>query len=93
MIKIGNTIRIEMKKVLCLYKPSCPFSQSALRYLQENYDSKDLCLIDVTTMREAFLAFQKQMQVDAVTVPQIYIYGAYIGGWNELKDKKLNSNR
>lgn len=72
------------KIVVYIAKP-CGFCIAAIRYLQEVKQQSDLEVIDLTGQfaeRRALVEMSGQR-----TVPQIFIYGQHVGGYDDLRIK------
>jgi glutaredoxin 3 len=67
---------------IIIYKSNpCGYCSAAIRFLQE-YKEKEIKIIDLTGNMDGR---RKLMQVTGSrTVPQIYIFGIYVGGYDEM---------
>ena len=72
------------KIVVYIAKP-CGFCTAAIRYLQEVKQLSEIEVIDLTgrfAERRALVEVSGQR-----TVPQIFIYGEHVGGYDDLRAK------
>ena len=67
---------------IIIYKSNpCGYCSAAIRFLKE-YKEKEIKIIDLTGNMQAR---RKLMEVTGSrTVPQIYIFGFYVGGYDEM---------
>ena len=67
---------------IIVYKSNpCGYCSAAIRFLKE-YKEKEIKIIDLTGNMEGR---RKLMNVTGSrTVPQIYIFGVYVGGYDEM---------
>ena len=72
-------------KVVVYTKVPCGYCNAAIRYLQSVKHVENIQVIDLTgqydSLRE-LMTMTKQR-----TVPQIYIYGQHVGGYDDLRAK------
>ena len=67
---------------IIVYKSNpCGYCSAAIRFLQE-YKEKEIKIIDLTGNMEARRELMKV--TGSRTVPQIYIFGTYVGGYDEM---------
>ena len=72
-------------KVVVYTKVPCGYCSAAIRYLQSVKEVENIEVIDLTGQYDslrALMAMTKQR-----TVPQIYIYGQHVGGYDDLRAK------
>jgi glutaredoxin 3 len=72
----------ENQHEIIVYKSNpCGYCSAAIRFLQ-GYKEKEIKIIDLTGDLEAR---RKLMEITGSrTVPQIYIFGIYVGGYDEM---------
>lgn len=72
-------------KVVVYTKKPCGYCSAAIRYLESVKFIEHIEVIDLTgqyeTLRELMMASGQR------TVPQIYIYGQHVGGYDDLRSK------
>ncbi len=64
---------------------SCPFCHQTMAFLKALHEQRgdfDVAVLDASADREAFQ--QVAAQTRKSTVPQIFLDGGFVGGWNEL---------
>ena len=72
-------------KIVVYTKVPCGYCNAAIRYLQSVKDIENVEVIDLTGRYDALrelMTMTKQR-----TVPQIYIYGQHVGGYDDLRAK------
>ena len=73
------------KKIVVYTKVPCGYCSAAIRYLQSVKEIENIEVIDLTAQYDALrelMTMTKQR-----TVPQIYIYGQHVGGYDDLRAK------
>ena len=74
-----------MAKIVVYKAVPCGFCSAAIRYLQDRKGQKDLEIIDLTGQ------FQERRELaqrtGQRTVPQIFINGTHVGGYDDLRAK------
>ncbi len=72
-------------KVVVYTKKPCGFCNAAIRYLETVKQVTDLEVIDLTGQYDKL---RELMQMSGQrTVPQIYIFGNHVGGYDDLRAK------
>ena len=72
----------ENKHEIIVYKSNpCAYCSAAIRFLQ-GYKEKEIKIIDLTGDLEARRKLMES--TGSRTVPQIYIFGSYVGGYDEM---------
>ena len=75
------------QKVVVYTKKPCGFCTAAIRYLETVKGIADVEVIDLTGQ---FESLRELMQMSKQrTVPQIYIYGQHVGGYDDLRAKDV----
>ena len=73
------------QKVVVYTKKPCGFCNAAIRYLESVKEVEDLEVIDLTGQYDALR--ELMVMSGQRTVPQIYIYGQHVGGYDDLRAK------
>jgi glutaredoxin len=71
-----------MSNSIVYSKDNCPFCEKAKHLLQQHNIDFQLQKVGVDVSREELL----EAVPNAKSVPQIFLYGNYIGGYQELED-------
>jgi len=74
-----------MAKVVVYKAIPCGYCTAAIRFLQEVKGQENIEIIDLTGNREARIELMKR--TGQRTIPQIFINGKHIGGYDNLRDK------
>ena len=74
-----------MAKVIVYKSNPCGYCSAAIRFFQDVKGIEDIEIIDLTQDREARIALMNR--TNQRTVPQIFINGVHIGGYDQLLKK------
>ena len=72
-------------KVVVYTKVPCGYCSAAIRYLQSVKEVENIEVIDLTGQYDSLRALMTMTKQR--TVPQIYIYGQHVGGYDDLRAK------
>jgi glutaredoxin 3 len=72
-------------KVVVYTKKPCGYCSAAIRYLESVKSIQDIEVVDLTGQYE--ILRELMMRSGQRTVPQIYIYGQHVGGYDDLRAK------
>ena len=72
-------------KIVVYTKKPCAFCTAAIRYLETVKSLEDVEVIDLTGQLDALRELMQMTHQR--TVPQIYIYGQHVGGYDDLRAK------
>lgn len=76
-----------MNSTVVYSKDNCPFCEKAKHLLEQRDVSYEVKKVGVDVTREQLL----EAVPDARSVPQIFLYGNYIGGYKELEEYFVNN--
>ena len=72
-------------KIVVYTKKPCGYCSAAIRYLESVKSIQDIEVVDLTGQYETLR--ELMMTTGQRTVPQIYIYGQHVGGYDDLRSK------
>ena len=75
----------DSQKVVVYTKKPCGFCSAAIRYLEMVKGLDNVEVIDLTGQYESLR--ELMVMTKQRTVPQIYIYGKHVGGYDDLRAK------
>lgn len=72
-------------KIVVYTKVPCGYCNAAIRYLESVKEVDNIEVIDLTGQYDSLR--ELMMMTKQRTVPQIYIYGQHVGGYDDLRAK------
>ena len=75
----------DSEKIVVYTKVPCGYCSAAIRYLQSIKGLQDIEVIDLTGQYDSLRELMRMSKQR--TVPQIYIYGQHVGGYDDLRAK------
>ena len=85
MKSVGGPMQPNPEKIVVYTKVPCGYCSAAIRYLQSIKGLQDIEVVDLTGQYDALRELMSMSQQR--TVPQIYIYGQHVGGYDDLRQR------